>query len=316
MPVDPQAQLILDLMVELSPFNDLGDDHRPIRALMEAGSGTDDEPFPMHAVEDHTVPGPAGDIAVRVYWPEPSMTDAPGVVYFHGGGWVVCSLETHDAVCRKMAARTGAVFVSVDYRLAPEHRFPAAPDDCFAATQWVAANGARWGIDTTCLAVAGDSAGGNLAAIAAVRARDAGLDLAAQLLVYPCTDLDPSRWPSMTENADGYFLTRDAMEWFYERYVTDADRTNPEAAPIHAPDLANVAPAFVLTAEFDPLRDEGRAYADRLRDAGVATEDTCYPGMIHGFFNMDDAIDLAKTAQNDAASFLTSAFGRATASSG
>jgi acetyl esterase len=240
----------------------------------------------LAAVEDHHLPGPAGPVPVRVYRPE-GPEPQPALVFFHGGGWVIGSLDTHDGPCRDLARRARCTVVSVDYRLAPEHPFPAGLDDAFAALCAVAEKGPSWGIDPARLAVGGDSAGGNLAAAAALRARSrGGPALRFQLLVYPVTDADFER-PSYRDHAEGFFLTRDAMRWFWDHYVPDpAARRHPHAAPLHAPDLTGLPATYVLTAEYDPLRDEGEAFAERLREAGVPVACTRGEGMIHGFFSM------------------------------
>ena len=314
MPLDPQVKSMLDDMAAagMDPF--AGDiftvTPHQLRELTDARR----VPTPlaeMAKVEDRTIPGPDGvDLTVRIYWPTISAEPRPVVVFFHGGGWVIGSIDSHEATVRSLAEQTGAIFVSVEYRLAPESRFPAAPEDCYAATAWVAANAASIGGDPTRIAVAGDSAGGNLAAVVALMAKErGGPDLAFQLLIYPCTDMDPERWPSATENAKGYFLTADSMVWFYGHYIDDEHRFNPYAAPIQAADLSGLPPALVITAEFDPLRDEGEAYAARLREFGVPAEAVRYDGMIHGFFSMSLMIDRAKDAQAQAAAALRGALG-------
>ncbi len=221
---------------------------------------------------------------MRVYRPL-STEILPVVIWFHGGGWVVGSLDSHDPVCRALANRTPCVVVAVDYRLAPEAPFPAALDDSWAATQWVAAEALKLGADASRIVVAGDSAGGNLAAAVALRARDAGLELALQVLVYPVTDSDLDS-ESYTRLATGLNLTRAKMAWYWAQYLGGAEGSSPEASPLRAPDLAGVAPALVQTAEHDPLLSEGEAYAARLAEAGVPVTLTRYDGVIHGFIRM------------------------------
>jgi acetyl esterase len=241
---------------------------------------------PLAGVEDRTIPGPAGPVPVRVYTPV-GDGPLPVLVFFHGGAFFIGSIDTHDPVCRELAARSGWLVVSVEYRLAPEHPYPAGVDDCFAALQWCAANAASIGGDAGHLAVAGDSAGGNLAAVCALRARDeGGPELDLQVLLYPVTDAACAT-PSMTRNGEGYFLTAGAMQMSWGLYAPDEQtRSDAYASPLRAPDLSGVAAALVITAEFDPLVDEGDAYAKRLFDAGVPVELTQYDGMIHGFVQM------------------------------
>ena len=258
-------------------------------------------PPAVNSVEDITVNGAAGPIAARVY--RVSDARAPTVVFFHGGGWVAGDLDTHDRQARYLAIETGAVVVSVDYRRPPEVRFPGAFEDAFAAVSDIARRIAAFGGAPKTLGVAGDSAGGNLAACTAIACRDAGIALAGQMLVYPVTDTlggfadatENARFPSRTENADGYFLSRDVMEWFCGHYLADrADGADWRVSPLRAKNLAGVAPAVVCTAWFDPLRDEGVAYAKALSAAGVAT--THHPGfgLIHGYFGLGEASDTAR----------------------
>jgi acetyl esterase len=263
------------------------------------------EPVPLARVEDMSIPGPGGDIPVRLYASENGGIH-PALVYFHGGGFVFGNLDTHDAVCRALAKQSGAVVISVDYRLSPESKFPAAVEDSYAATKWVAANAGRLGIDARRIAVGGDSAGGNLATVIAMRCRDAGGPaLALQLLFYPVTDMSTFDTASHRELGEGYFLTRAAMEWFSGHYVSSADhKRNPEVSPLLAPDLSGLPPAVVITAEFDPLRDEGEAYARRLQEAGVPVTVKRYPGMIHGFVSMHGLITGGREAIQEAATFL------------
>jgi acetyl esterase len=243
-------------------------------------------------------------VPVRLYRPIGSSPSdvLPVLVYFHGGGWVIGSIDSHDSSCRALANNADCAVVSVEYRLAPEHPFPAGFDDCVGATTWVARNGSELGTDPSRLAVGGDSAGGNLAAAVALHARDNdGPDIAFQLLIYPVTDGSLGS-ASYVSNEKGYFLTKADMEWFWGLY--GAPRDDWRASPIHALDFAALPPALVLTAEFDPLRDEGEAYAARLRDAGVRSSVTRYPGMIHGFFGMGDTLDDARIAVAEAVAAL------------
>lgn len=265
-------------------------------------------PTPVGRVEDRRIPGPAGEIPVRIYTPEGSGP-FPLIAFFHGGGFVLCSLETHDELCRAMCRDAGAVVVSVDYRLAPEAKYPAAADDCYAATAWCAAHAAELGADAARLVVAGDSAGGNLAAVTALRARDLGAPrIRHQVLIYPATHCDFDT-PSYRENAQGYFLTADAMRWFWAHYLENpAQASEPYACPAHAADLKGLPPATVITAEYDPLRDEGEDYAAQLRAAGVPVVLKRYDGMIHGFVSMGDVFDDARAAQRLIAEQLRAAW--------
>lgn len=305
MPLDPQAKVVID-MIEALGVGDLTADTDPnaIRAMMNAAvmpSGIE-----IASVGDREIPGPAGPIPVRVYRPA-GDAPKPVVVYYHGGGWVLGSLETHDGTCRRLADGADAVVVSVDYRMGPEDRFPAAVDDSYAALEWVAANAAEIGADPARLAVAGDSAGGNLAAVVSQLARAGGPAIRFQLLVYPVTDHEFTS-VSMQENAEGYYLTRDAMRWFYDHYLVDAaEGDDPRVSPLRNPDLAGLPPAFVLTAQYDPLRDQGIAYADALRAAGNDVQMTLYEGLFHGFISMFDLIDAGKAAFDDAIAAVVAA---------
>jgi acetyl esterase len=270
-----------------------------LRALAAARAKV--PPPPVASTEDIMVKGAAGFLGERVY--RNSNGKSPTVVFFHGGGWVAGDLETHDRQARWLAIETGAVVVSVDYRRPPEVRFPGAFEDAFAATRDTIARIAEFGGDAARVGVAGDSAGGNLAATTALACRDAGIRLAAQLLVYPVTDVfgnfadatENGRFPSRAENADGYFLTRATMEWFCSHYLEDrADGADWRVSPLRAKNLAGVAPAIVCTAWFDPLRDEGKAYADALKAAGVPTGHYDGLGLIHGYFGLGEASDTAK----------------------
>ena len=307
MPVTAETQSILDLMAALDepPLAEQTPEHR--REQMRAARAVGIE-APMASVVNRTIPGPGGDLPVRIFVPTTEPGPRPALVYYHGGGWVVGDLDTHDTTCRWVADASGATVVSVDYRLAPEHPFPAAVDDALAAVRWVADHGAEIDVDPARLAVGGDSAGGNLAAVVAREAHAAGLGLRFQLLVYPVTDGTMAR-PSMDENAEGYYLTKEGMAWFWGHYMGDRDWTDPLASPLHAPDaaLAGLAPALVVTAEFDPLRDEGEAYAARLESAGVDVVATRYDGVIHGFFSMSDWVPEGRAALDQAGAALRAA---------
>ena len=306
MPVTAEVRTILDLIAANDvPIETVTPEL--MRSMYAAISGLGSKPD-MASVADRSCPGHACDVPVRVYVPVDEPGPRPVLVYFHGGGWVIGDIESHDSTVRKLAAASGVTVVSVDYRLAPEDPFPAAVDDCLAAVRWVVDNAGDLDVDPSRLAVGGDSAGGNLAAVAARRLRDDGVPVAFQLLVYPVTD-GTMGLPSYDENAEGYFLTRDTMAWFWNHYVGGEHRTNPLASPLHAPDeaLVGLPPALVITAEFDPLRDEGEAYGARLAGAGVATMTTRYDGVIHGFFSMSDMIPEGEAAIDEAAAALRSA---------
>jgi acetyl esterase len=308
MPLDPQAQALLDQMATLGlpAFDTLTPEQA--RRQMEMTRAAAPPGEPVHSVEDRAIPGPGGEIPVRIYRPE-GNGPLPALVYFHGGGWVIGNIETHDGSCRALTNGAQCVVISVDYRLAPESKFPAAADDSYAATKWVAEHAAELNIDPARIAVGGDSAGGNLAAVVALMAKEqGGPALAYQVLVYPVTDYNLET-ASYRENAEGYLLSKNSMIWFWDHYLaTPADGKNPHASPMQAADLAGLPPALVITAEFDPLRDEGAAYAERLKQAGVPVVYTLYPGMIHGFFGMSAVLDKAKQAVGEVCGALRSAF--------
>jgi acetyl esterase len=307
MPLDPQTQALLELGPVLPPVETLTPEEA--RAGMEQRAPlTAGTPQPVASVVDRRIPGPAGEIPVRIYAPD-GPRPMPALVYFHGGGWLVGSLNTHDVVCRALANRAGCIVVSVDYRLAPEHSFPAAIDDAEAATRWVAANASELGVDTDRVAVGGDSAGGNLAAAVALTLRDTGGPrLAYQLLIYPVTDHN-FLTRSYVENGEGYRLTRSAMEHYWKLYLGSAgDADDQRASPLRAASLANLPPACVATAEYDPLLDEGRAYAERLREAGVPVEYREYAGLVHGFVAQGGVVDKARDAVDELGSVLRRAF--------
>ncbi len=261
------------------------------RAAIDGLAPVAGTPEVVASIENVRIPGPEGDIPVRIYIPD-DPAPRPAMVYFHGGGWVVCDLDTHEVVCRAIAHRAGAVVVAVGYRLAPEHKFPAAVVDCYAATQWVAENAEKLGIDPGRIAVGGDSAGGNLGTVISRKARDEnGPRIALQALVYPVTDLSSFETSSYREFAEDHNLTKPEMEWFRDHYLrSPEDGLNPDASPLLASDLSGLPPALIITAECDPLCDEGEAYAQRLEDAGVAVTYTRYDGMIHPFFSLSGAI--------------------------
>ena len=305
MPLDPQAKALLDLMPAMPDFTTL--DLALVRAGMAAGVLSTGEPEAVAKVENRTIPGPAGQIPVRVYTPS-GEGPHPGLVFFHGGGFVLCNLDTHDGICRSLTNAAGCVVVSVDYRLAPEHPYPAAPEDCYAATQWVAKNGSELGIDVSRLAIGGDSAGGNLTAVTALLARDrGGPALRFQLMIYPVTDCG-FETASYRENGDGYFLTTGMMRWFWDKYLADPRQAGEGyASPLRVANLANLPPGLCITAGFDPLRDEGEAYAERLRKAGVDVRTSRYPGMFHGFLSMTAQLDKAREAVAEAGAALRAA---------
>jgi len=270
------------------------------------------DPEQVARVEDRKIPGKAGAIPVRIYTPEKSAAEKDGpfpvLVYIHGGGWVICDLDTHDNICRAISRRSGAVVVSVDYRLAPEHKYPAALEDCLSAVQWVAVNAAALGADPSRIAVGGDSAGANMATVVAVQCRDAGGPaLGLQILIYPVTDCTMSSTPSSREFAEDHFLTASSMQWFMDTYFANfEDRRTPQASPAFIKDLSGLPPALVITAECDPLCSEGEAYAKRMEAAGVPVIYTRYDGMIHAFFGMLGAIPAAGKAADQVANAVRS----------
>lgn len=266
---------------------------------------------PIGKVENRRIPGPAGEIPVRIYTPVAAGTEPlPCLVYYHGGGWVIGDLETHEGACRMLANDSGCRVISVDYRLAPEHVFPAAPEDCFAALKWVAANAQPLGVDPKRIAVGGDSAGGNLSAVVCQMAREAGgPSIAFQLLIYPATDMALGTG-SKKENATGYFLEERTMHYFYDLYVPKGtDENDPRLSPLRAKNFAGLPPAYVITAQYDVLRDEGRLYAEKLKEAGVKVTHVNYDTLIHGFFTMAGVIPAARPAIADAAKAVKAALG-------
>ena len=305
--LDPVAQLLLQAIaaagrprIETIPVAEArrqaAESLIPVMGMAEA----------MQRIDDLWIPSGPGPIGARVYVPVSVPFPCPTIVFFHGGGWVICDLDTHDVVCRAIANRARGIVVSVDYRLAPEHKFPAAPADCYAAAKWIAENIALFGGDVANLSVAGDSAGGNLAAVVCLIAREnGGPPIARQALVYPVTDLTSFDTDSYREFAEGYQLTRAGMQWFIRQYLASPeDAMNPHASPLLAADLSGLPPALVITAECDPLRDEGEAYARRLRQAGVEVVSKRYDGMIHPFFSLLGALPQAMEAVEQVAEFV------------
>ena len=309
MPLDHDVEILLKMIQEANrpSFETVG--AIAARELFMAGrKALSPDPMPIAETRDIAIPGPGGAIPARLYR---SVTTGilPVLVFFHGGGWVVGNIESHEAMCRHLANRAECAVVAVDYRMGPEHKFPAAVDDCFAATGWVADNGASLGIDPRRLAVGGDSAGGNLGAVVSLLARDKGAPrIACQLLIYPATDA-AMRHDSIARYAEGYVLTRSTMRWFYDQYLRiPEDAADWRVSPLLASDLAGLPAAFVLTAGYDPLCDEGDAYAARLAAAGVPVTHRRFPGQVHGFVTNGRVIRAAETALDEAAAVLKAAW--------
>jgi acetyl esterase len=300
LPLGEQARDLIRLLDQRFPAVEVLDSVPAARAASKSA------PPPLEvetvgAVENRRIPAGDHEIPIRIFHPRDTHMPAPGLVYLHGGGWVLCDLDTHDGACRRLANETGSVVVSVDYRLAPEHPFPAGLDDAYSATVWTCANADALGIDRGRVGVAGDSSGGNLAAAVTLLAREhESCALAFQFLVYPVIDSSSRRndYPSKHENATGFRLTTASMDWYRSHYLRDdGDGEDPLVSPIRARDLHGLPPACIVTAELDPLRDEGEAYAAALAAAGVATTTYRAEGMFHGFFNMDALLPEALDAQ-------------------
>ena len=310
MAVDPQIQYVLDL-VSKAAYPDYWelDPVSARRQFEQTAPILDARPVTLYQVDNFTIAGPAGPLPLRCYTPRPSPQPLPVLLWYHGGGFVIGGLNSYDAICRWLSKQADCIVLSVDYRLAPEHPFPAAVEDSFAALNWAAEHAADIGGDPTRLAVAGDSAGGNLAAVSSLLARDAGSpNLALQLLVYPCTASTPDS-DSQQRFAEGYLLSRQSILWFYEQYLRDpADRLDFRYAPLLAENLSDLPPALLILAGHDPLHDEGLAYGERLRAAGNQVEIIDYPGMVHAFYSMSNAVDAAKDALQRSAEALRQAF--------
>jgi acetyl esterase len=309
MPLDPQIQAMRErrardnvaqlytLTLEQARAADLA-------SIQEAGG----EPEQVYQVVDRHLSGPDGDLPVRIYRPCETRP-LPVLLYFFGGGWVLGTIDTAEAICRSLANAADCLVVTVGYRLAPEHRFPAAVEDCYATLRWVVEHAGELGADPTRIAVGGDSAGGNLAAAITLRARESGdVPLVGQLLVYPNTD-QLADDTSLRENDDPWLFNHHSVAWYRQHYLADpADAGNPLASPLRASSLEGLPPGLVITAEYDPLRDQGEEYARRLADAGVKVELSRYPGMVHGFFAMAGTVDAGRVANAQAAEQLRAWF--------
>lgn len=310
--LDPQARALLERFASsAAPPLDSLSVAEARRSYREGRLALAPPPAAMEETRDFVIPGAAGEIKARRYRPlgEDPGAALPAVVYFHGGGWTCGDLDTHDSVCRGIAVHGRCITVAVDYRMGPEHKFPAAVEDATAAVKWVSANAGSLRVDASRLAVAGESAGGNLAAVAAIALRESGPAIAMQVLAYPVVD-QASDTESLRRFARGYSLTADLLRWYQSQYLRDeGDRADWRASPLRARDHSRLPPAYVLTAGFDPLRDEGKAYADRLERAGVSVVYECFEGMIHGFLPMGGALAAARHAHYRIGQMLRTRFG-------
>jgi acetyl esterase len=306
--LDPQAGALLDLIAKVGriPFSEITP---PLARAQfaELCRRTCKQGAWDVAASDLAIPVPSGACLARLYRPLAAAAALPLLLYFHGGGWCIGDLDTHDPVCRQLAHEAQSAVLSLDYCLAPERPFPAAVEDCFAALRFAVTEGVALGLDPRRLAVGGDSAGGNLAAVAAIFARDAGIALRAQILIYPATDF-AADYPSHEDYGEGYLLTREATEWFGSHYLDERQREDWRASPLRAPDLSRLPPAIVIVGACDLLRDQSRAYADALARAGNDVSFQLYPGMIHGFFTMGGVIGAADRAVAQSAELLRRVF--------
>ncbi|GER91313.1 alpha/beta hydrolase [Dictyobacter vulcani] len=311
MPLDPQVTVYLREIAAINaaePVPELSLAQQRLlseqNAIEQAG-----EPETVALITDRVITGPGGDISLRIYTPE-GIGPFPVLLYFHPGGWVFGSIKGSDPVCRALARQTPCIVVSVDYRLAPEHKFPAAPEDCYAATKWVAEHAHEFNGDPQHIAVGGDSAGGNLTAAVTLMARDhGGPELCFQVIIYGETDYYEPGTTSYTTYADGYGLARDEMIWFWDQYLVHKENSHhPYASPLRATDLSKLPPALIITAEYDPVRDEAEHYAQRLQASGVPVQLSRYPGMIHSFFRMFTVFDQSKVALREVTAALAIAF--------
>ncbi|MGE7023614.1 alpha/beta hydrolase [Solibacillus cecembensis] len=304
--LDTQAKNFLEMLEGKKPTSAMTpEENRANGAALQKLAGPVE---PVAKVEEYSVAVKDGEIKVRIYTPE-GEGNFPIFIYLHGGGWVLGDLDTVDAPCRSIANQAECIVVSVDYRRAPEYKFPVPLEDCYEAALWVANHASEWKGDATRISIGGDSAGGNLATCVALKARDEqGPTFVSQILIYPVTDVSFST-NSYKENGEGYFLTQDSMEWFAQHYInTEEDKLNPYVAPLLTGNLSNLPPALVITAGYDPLCDEGLAYANRLQEAGIQVDYTCYEGMIHGFFWMAGIMDKGKQAIEQVSFHLSASF--------
>ncbi|WP_449620735.1 alpha/beta hydrolase [Robertmurraya sp. Marseille-Q9965] len=310
MPLEPKSKFVLE---QITAFGMPPIETLTAEQLRASQLPRNEDAEPVGKVENRTIPGPAGELSVRVYYPKEIQASNPGLVYFHGGGWVIGDLDSHDSVCRALTNHANCVTVSVDYRLAPENKFPAAVEDAYASVQYVQDHAEEFHIDPSRIAVGGDSAGATLSAVVTnIAKQDNGPKICYQVLFYPSTAAGvPTPTASSIENAEGYFLTSDLIKWFMRCYLNnDEDKLSPLVTPLFFEDLTGLPPAIVITAEYDPLRDEGEAYAEKLKEAGVKVDCIRYDGTFHGFVSMSQLIDLGKDALEKAGKGLVEAFSK------